>query len=171
MSTAEGELNRMFKYIRFSPAALKELRIEKWSLEVNKKIKELWRPFLKVVSYTVFCVLTGEEKNKYLKPFFSDAEHPEETIIGQLNLEQIVEEKEERPSPPNLGFTKIAKSEEELLDPTVKKLSFDNSPSLSERMPLMNRRPITLITFPSNNKIETCASPTKLTLSHSHKED
>lgn len=48
---------------------------------------------MKIVSYTIFCVLTGDDKNKYLKPFFSDAEHPEETIIGQLNLEQIVEEK------------------------------------------------------------------------------
>ena len=171
MNASESDLNRLFKYIRFSPAALKELKIEKWALEVNKKIKELWRPFLKIVSYTVFCVLTGEDKSKYLKPFFSDAEHPEDTIIGQLNLEQIVEGKEEKPSPPNLGFTKIAKSEEELFDPTVRKLEFDNSPSLSDRVPLMNRRPITLITFPSNTKIDLCNSPTKLNLGHSPREE
>jgi hypothetical protein len=102
----------MFKYIRFSPAALKELKIEKWTVEINKKIRDLWKPFLKIVSYTVFCVMKGEPANKYLKPFFSDAERPEDTIIGQLNLEQIVEEKE-KPSPPILGFTKINKLNEE----------------------------------------------------------
>jgi hypothetical protein len=166
MNSTEVELNKTFKYIRFSPAALRELKIEKWSIEVNKKIKELWRPFLKIVSYTVFSVLKGHEKNKYLKPFFSDAEHPEDTIIGQLNLEQIVEDKEDKPSPPNLGFTKITKFSEEdiFVDPTVKKLEFDNSPSLSERVPFLNRRPITLITFPSNPKIEVGNSPTKFVL-------
>jgi hypothetical protein len=87
--------------------------MEKWSGEVARKIRELWRPFLKIVSYTIFCVENGIEQNKYLKPFFSDAEHPEETIIGQLNLEQIVEEKEERPLPSNslLGFTRISRIE------------------------------------------------------------
>lgn len=52
------------------------------------------------------------EQNKYLKPFFSDAEHPEDTIIGQLNLEQIVQEKEETNNQGStvLGFTKITKS-------------------------------------------------------------
>ncbi len=46
------------------------------------------------MAYTVLGVLRGSEKSKYLRPFFSDAEHPEDTIIGQLNLEQIVEERE-----------------------------------------------------------------------------
>ena len=90
LAASEGELNRAFKYIRFSNGALKELKMEKWSIEVGRKIRELWRPFIKIVAYTLFCVLRGHEKNLYLKPFFSDAEHPEDTIIGQLNLEQIV---------------------------------------------------------------------------------
>jgi hypothetical protein len=109
----------MFKYIRFTVPALRELKMDRWSGEVTRKIRELWRPFLKIVSYTIFCVEKGIEQNKYLKPFFSDAEHPEETIIGQLNLEQIVQTKEERgiQSSINLGFTKILKPlEEEVKD-------------------------------------------------------
>ena len=69
------------------------MRMEKWSGEVGRKIEDLWRPFLRIVSYTIFCVERGIENNRYLKPFFSDAENPEQTIIGQLNLEQIVNEK------------------------------------------------------------------------------
>jgi len=86
LSASEIELGKTFKYIRFTNLALRELKIEKWGGEVNKKIKTLWRPFLKIVSYTILSVVRGQEKNKYLKPFFSDAEHPEDTIIGQLNL-------------------------------------------------------------------------------------
>ena len=86
LSSPEADMNRRFKYLRFSPAALRELKMEKWSAEVGRKIRDLWRPFLKIVAYTVFGVLRGSEKSKYLKPFFSDAEHPEDTIIGQLNL-------------------------------------------------------------------------------------
>jgi hypothetical protein len=69
----EVELNRRFKYMRFTPAALRELKMEKWTGEVGRKIRDLWRPFLKIVTYTVLGVLRGSEKSKFLKPFFSDA--------------------------------------------------------------------------------------------------
>ena len=42
-------------------------------MEVNKKIKDLWKPFIKIVTYTIFCIENNIEQNKYLKPFFSDA--------------------------------------------------------------------------------------------------
>ena len=61
----------------------------------------------------------------------------------------------------SLGFTKIYKNEEE---PTDKVRLFDNceSNSLKKRaVPVLNRRPITLITFPSNRTLEV-GSPTKL---------
>jgi hypothetical protein len=134
--------------------------MEKWSGEVGRKIRDLWRPFLKIVAYTVLGVLRGSEKSKYLRPFFSDAEHPEDTIIGQLNLEQIVEErereereKEERPSPATLGFTKILKLESGREE--ERRLDFNSSPPAFADRPLQNRRPITLITFPSNTQIDT----------------
>ncbi len=167
-SLPEGELNRQFKYIRFSPAALKELKMEKWAGEVGKKVRELWRPFLTIVSYTVLHLTKGSDKNKYLKPFFSDAEHPEDTIIGQLNLEQIVEEKQEK-SPHNLGFIKIQKvNQEDHSESIPKKNDYEQSPSLSERVQMIHRRPITLITFPSNPNMEALPSPSKLLLnSHS----
>ena len=34
--------------------------------------------------------MMGNVLNKYFKPFFSDAEDPHDTYIGQLNLDQIV---------------------------------------------------------------------------------
>ena len=34
--------------------------------------------------------MIGKVSNKYFKPFFSDAENPLDTYIGQLNLDQIV---------------------------------------------------------------------------------
>ena len=34
--------------------------------------------------------MMGKVTNKYFKPFFSDAENPLDTYIGQLNLDQIV---------------------------------------------------------------------------------
>jgi hypothetical protein len=33
--------------------------MEKWALEVGKKIRELWRPFLVIVSYTIFNLSKG----------------------------------------------------------------------------------------------------------------
>ena len=138
--------------------------MEKWSVEVNKKIRQLWRPFLIIVSYTIFSLNKGNQKNKYLKPFFSDAEHPEDTIIGQLNLEQIVQERHDKSSPPNLGFTKIPKINSQDPFETNKKVEYEQSPSLSERVQMIHRRPITLITFPSNPNIEVVASPSKLIL-------
>ena len=70
-------------------------------------------------------------------------------------------------SPQLWGFTKISKApEDEQPEQPPKKLSFDASPSVSERIPYSNRRPITMITFPSNPKIETENSPTKLVLGH-----
>ena len=67
------------------------------------------------MSYTIFCVERGIEQNRYLKPFFSDAEHPEQTIIGQLNLEQIVDDKEDKnlQNSSQMGFIKIEKKMEE----------------------------------------------------------
>lgn len=90
-----------------------------------------------------------------MKPFFSDAEHPEETIIGQLNLEQIVSEKEEKivQSSINLGFTKISKSNDDEQGEKVKPAELENSGSFANLTPQANRRPITLITFPSNPKL------------------
>jgi hypothetical protein len=38
----------------------------------------------------VFNCIEGKIYNKYFKPFFSDAENPNETYIGQLNLDQVV---------------------------------------------------------------------------------
>jgi len=53
---SEVELNKVFKYIRFTPTALKELKMDKWSHEISKKSILLWKPFLKVLAYTVLCV-------------------------------------------------------------------------------------------------------------------
>ena len=99
------ELDKTFKYIRFSERALRELRMERWAVEIGERIVELWAPFLKVVAYTTFCVAKGVNSNKYLKPFFSDADRPEETIIGQLNLRQIVETRDTHREA--TGFTRI----------------------------------------------------------------
>lgn len=51
--------------------------MDKWSGEVSQRVQELWPSFLKVVAHTTFCVTRGVDHNKYLRPFFSDAEHPE----------------------------------------------------------------------------------------------
>jgi hypothetical protein len=56
----EGDLAKQYKYIRFAPVALRELKMDKWATEVNKKCRELWRPFLTVVAYTVFSVEKGQ---------------------------------------------------------------------------------------------------------------
>ena len=59
LNMADSDLNKMFKHIRFGLPALKELKMEKWSGEVGRKIEDLWRPFLRIVSYTIFCVERG----------------------------------------------------------------------------------------------------------------
>lgn len=45
---------------------------------------------MKIVVHTVFNCIYGKINNKYFKPFFSDAENPSDTYIGQLNLDQVV---------------------------------------------------------------------------------
>lgn len=45
---------------------------------------------MKIVVHTVFNCIYGKINNKYFKPFFSDAENPNDTYIGQLNLDQVV---------------------------------------------------------------------------------
>ena len=46
---------------------------------------------MKILVHTILNALNGQLFNQYFKPFFSDAENPHETYIGQLNLGQIVE--------------------------------------------------------------------------------
>lgn len=46
---------------------------------------------MKILVHTILNTLDGRLSNRYFKPFFSDAENPLETYIGQLNLAQIVE--------------------------------------------------------------------------------
>ena len=56
-----------------------------------------------------------------------------------------------------MGFTKISKSfDEEILKPSL--YSSQKELSIMDRMPLINLRPITLITFPSNPKIQNTRS-------------
>lgn len=44
---------------------------------------------MRIILHTVFNCINGKVYNKYFKPFFSDAENPGETYIGQLNLDQV----------------------------------------------------------------------------------
>lgn len=95
-----------------------------------------------------------------MKPFFSDAEKPEETIIGQLNLRQIVEEEKEKPSHA-IGFKKI---KEENNVESKNRIEFERICLSGQPI----RRPITLITFPSNHSID---SPFKPVISISQEQE
>jgi hypothetical protein len=57
---------------------------------IRQRVDYLWEPLLRIIIHTVFNCLAGKIYNKYFKPFFSDAENPSETYIGQLNLDQVV---------------------------------------------------------------------------------
>lgn len=80
--------------MRFSPTTLQELKMDRLEkservtfLElIGQRVSKLWRPFIKIMVYTVLNALDDNVQNKYYKPFFSDAENPQETYIGQLNL-------------------------------------------------------------------------------------
>ena len=89
--------------MRFSPTTLQELKMDRFDKTerinffefIGKRVNELWSPFVKIMVYTVLNALQDTTHNKYYKPFFSDAENPQETYIGQLNLASIVKKVEE----------------------------------------------------------------------------
>ena len=71
--------------MRFTPSTLQELKMDKLEKSernnfmetISKRVNYLWKPFIKIMIYTVINALNGEVHNKYYKPFFSDAENPQ----------------------------------------------------------------------------------------------
>lgn len=87
-------MNQRFKYLRFTRSALQEMKAEKWTETIGLKVKELWPTFIDIFTYCLYCTLENIQKNKFVKPLFSDATNPEDTLIGQLSLRQIMNEAE-----------------------------------------------------------------------------
>lgn len=90
-------LDDAYPYMRFVSHALHELRMDKLDRSSNnlldlikQRVNYLWPFLLKIIIHTVINCTSNRTHNKYFKPFFSDAENPSETHIGQLNLDQIV---------------------------------------------------------------------------------
>ena len=57
---------------------------------IKQRVIYLWPYLLRILIHTVLNCISNRIYNKYFKPFFSDAENPGDTHIGQLNLDQIV---------------------------------------------------------------------------------
>lgn len=85
--------------MRFTEKALRELKIEKTdkferinglSELIKHRVEYLWEPLIRVITHTILNCVSGQNNNKYFKPFFSDADNTNETYIGQLNLDQVV---------------------------------------------------------------------------------
>lgn len=83
--------------MRFVPLALHDLKMDKNDRSSNllelirERVHYLWEHLIKIITHTILNCVYGKVYNKYFKPFFSDAENPSETYIGQLNLAQVVQ--------------------------------------------------------------------------------
>lgn len=93
----QDKLDEEYPYMRFVPHALHELKIDKNDRSTNlldligDRVHYLWEFLIRIITHTILNCVYGKVYNKYFKPFFSDAENPSETYIGQLNLAQVVQ--------------------------------------------------------------------------------
>jgi hypothetical protein len=83
--------------MRFVPLALHDLKMDKNDRSnslldlIEQRVHYLWEHLIRIITHTILNCVNGKVYNKYFKPFFSDAENPNETYIGQLNLAQVVQ--------------------------------------------------------------------------------